>query len=171
MHIDDFDYELPDSFIAQTPAEPRDQSKLMLLDRSSGRVKHRVFRDILDELHTGDVLVMNNTRVIPARIHVVKQETRGKAEILLLRQIDDTGWRALVGGKRIHEGTVLAVPDTSVTATVEAVYDGPERLVRFNQPVNEMLSSFGKLPLPPYIHETVADDERYQTIYSRHEGS
>jgi len=170
MHINDFDYDLPEHFIAQTPASPRDASKLMLLNRHTSEIQHRVFRDILDELHAGDVLVMNNTRVIPARLAITK-ETGGKGEILLLRRVDDLRWRALVGGKRIREGMTLQIDGTDVTAEVETIYDGPERLVRFSDPPETILNDAGKLPLPPYIHESVEDEERYQTVYSRHEGS
>ncbi len=171
MHINEFDYDLPESFIAQTPAEPRDASKLMLLNRNTGAIQHRVFRDIVNELRAGDVLVMNNTRVIPARLMVSKAKTGGRGEILLLRRVDDLHWRALVGGTRIHEGVTLQIDGTSVTVVVEASYDGPERLVRFSVPPETILYEAGKLPLPPYIHQTVDDEERYQTVYSRHEGS
>lgn len=171
MKVSDFDYDLPEQFIAQTPTEPRDASKLMLLRRDTGEVTHKAFRDIVDVLNPGDVLVMNNTRVIPARLHVNKAETGGKAEILLLRQLDDCRWRALLGGKRIHEDTVLNIPNTSITAQVESVLDGAERVIAFSEPINALLGDVGQMPLPPYIHNTSADPERYQTVYSSREGS
>lgn len=171
MQVADFDYDLPETFIAQFPLEPRDSSKLMVLDRQTGEINHHIFRDIFDFLHAGDVLVMNNTRVIPARLPAYKVDTRGKAEILLLRQYSDTEWRVLVGGKRIMEGAVLAFDGSNITATVLETLDGPERLVRFSQPVNDLLVELGEMPLPPYIHQRLEDDERYQTVYSQHKGS
>lgn len=171
MNVSDFDYDLPESFIAQEPIEPRDASRLMVLDRRTGAVKHRIFREIVHLIHPGDVLVMNTTRVIPARLHATKAKTGGAVEILLLTQLDDTHWRALVGGKRVNTGTQLVFPNSPVTATVEARLDGAERIVNFSQPVNRLLSELGETPLPPYIHTQLRDPERYQTIYSQHEGS
>lgn len=170
MHLSDFDYELPESFIAQTPLEPRDSSKLMILDRHTGATQHRIFREIVDELHAGDVLVLNNTRVIPARLYATKP-SGGQAELLLLRQQDETTWQALIGGKRIHEGTVLSVDGTDISVEVVEILEGAQRLIRFSAPINALLPQLGEMPLPPYIHERVADPERYQTVYSRHEGS
>lgn len=171
MHVSDFDYDLPESFIAQMPVEPRDSSKLMTLDRNTGDVGHHIFRDVAAMLDPGDVLVLNNTRVFPARLSVVKADTGGKAEILLLRQLDDTRWRALVGGKRIHDDTTLAVPDTELTANIVDRLDGAERVVQFSQPINDHLANVGETPLPPYIHQRVDDPDRYQTVYNRHTGS
>lgn len=171
MKLSEFDYELPESFIAQTPLEPRDSSKLMVLDRTTGEVKHQQFRDILQMLDAGDVLVFNTTRVIPARLAAVKAETGGSAEVLLLRQMDDTRWRALIGGKNLRKGAKLAFPGSQVTAEVEQVLEGAERLIVFNQPVNDVLQEIGKTPLPPYIHVQLDDDERYQTVYSQQQGS
>ena len=171
MHIDQFDYDLPQHYIAQSPAQPRDSAKLMLLNKQTGDLQHAIFRDIIDHLHPGDVLVLNNTRVIPARLPVTKAETGGKAEILLLRQLDETRWRALIGGKRIHADTVLAIPNTDITAHIEQELEAAERVVRFSQPINAYLGDVGQMPLPPYIQNADADPERYQTVYSRHEGS
>jgi S-adenosylmethionine:tRNA ribosyltransferase-isomerase len=170
MLLSDFDYDLPESFIAQTPVEPRDSSRLMLLDRKTGAIEHRIFRDILDEIHPGDVLVMNNTRVIPARLQAVKA-TGGAAEILLLRQLDDLRWQALVGGRNIKPGGKLTLPSTEITATVAEEFEGSERLIEFSHPINELLKQIGDTPLPPYIHSRLEDDERYQTVYSQPEGS
>jgi S-adenosylmethionine:tRNA ribosyltransferase-isomerase len=170
MNVADFDYDLPESFIAQQPAEPRDSSRLMALDRATGEVQHLIFRDIVHLLQAGDVLVMNTTRVIPARLHATKA-TGGAVEILLLKQLDDTRWQALVGGKRIRSGTELSFPHSDVVARVEAELDGSERVVNFNQPVNHLLDEFGETPLPPYIHRTLDDPERYQTVYNQKEGS
>lgn len=171
MHINDFDYDLPESFIAQEPIEPRDASKLMLLHRQTGAMTHMIFRDIIDYLHPGDVLVMNNTRVIPARLPAKKIETGGAAEILLLRQLSDTEWRVLVGGKRITQGVQLGFEGSDVIATITQDLDGPERIVQFSRPVNDLLVDLGEMPLPPYIHHRLDDAERYQTVYSKREGS
>lgn len=171
MKVTDFDYNLPEHFIAQNPAEPRDASRLMLLNRQTGTIEHKIFRDIVDHIHPGDVLVLNDTRVIPARLHVVKAETGGKAEILLLRQVDEHHWQALVGGKRINSDTLLQIPDTSITAQIVQVLEGAQRLVAFSQPINALLPEVGEMPLPPYINASSAEPERYQTVYNRHAGS
>lgn len=171
MNVSDFDYDLPPHFIAQTPAEPRDSARLLTLDRATGAVGHHIFRDIVDMLEPGDVLVINNTRVIPARIPAVKAETGGNVELLLLRQLDETRWRALVGGRRLVTGTRLSFPGHDLTAEIVEELEESERIVAFSQPVNALLSEIGQTPLPPYIHETPADFERYQTVYSRAEGS
>lgn len=171
MNVADFDYDLPQELIAQTPVEPRDTSRLMLLDRQTGQVSHKVFNAILELIDSGDVLVMNDTRVIPARLQAVKMETGGAAEILLLRQIDATRWRVMVGGKRIVEGTRLRLRNSAITAAVVDVLDEAERIVEFSQPVNAILPDLGQTPLPPYIHHAVPDAERYQTVYSREDGS
>jgi S-adenosylmethionine:tRNA ribosyltransferase-isomerase len=171
MNVSDFDYDLPESFIAQTPLEPRDSSKLMLLNRQTGAVEHRIFREIVDYIHPGDVLVLNNTRVIPARLKARKTETGGAVEILLLRQLNDTDWKALVGGRRIDTGVTLQFPHSPVSAQVVESLEGSERVVRFSQPINSVLNQLGDTPLPPYIHTRLNDAERYQTIYNRTEGS
>lgn len=171
MKVSDFDYDLPQHFIAQEPADPRDSSRLLLLNRETGAIEHRIFRDLIDYLDTGDVLVMNNTRVIPARLPAYKIETEGKAEVLLLRQLTDTDWRVLVGGRRILAGVQLGFRESKITATVLEVMDASERVVRFSQPVNNLLTELGEMPLPPYIHTRLEDDERYQTVYSEQEGS
>ncbi|RMG89059.1 MAG: tRNA preQ1(34) S-adenosylmethionine ribosyltransferase-isomerase QueA [Chloroflexi bacterium] len=171
MKVSDFDYELPEHFIAQEPVEPRDASRLMVLNRETGDIEHHIFRDIAHLLDAGDVLVLNNTRVIPARLQGVKAESGGAVEVLLLRQLDDLRWRVLVGGKRIRQGTIIAFPNSSVTAEVIEVMDGAERIIAFSEPVNNLLAQLGEMPLPPYIHHRLDDGERYQTVYSRHEGS
>lgn len=171
MNVSDFDYDLPESFIAQTPAEPRDSSRLMLLDKYTGTVEHRIFREIVDLINPGDVLVMNNTRVIPARLHAVKADTGGAVEILLLRQIDDTRWQALIGGRGMKVGKVMSFPGSTITARVAEILDEAERVVEFSQPVNKLLAELGEMPLPPYIHTRLDDSERYQTVYSHFQGS
>lgn len=172
MQLSDFDYDLPEYFIAQTPIEPRDASKLMVLNRAEKSITHRIFRDIVDYFRAGDVLVMNNTRVIPARLQGFRADTGGKLEVLLLRQLDETTWRVLIGGKQAKAGMKIGFPNATITADVlEATEDEPERVIRFSQPVNDLLIELGETPLPPYIHTRVDDTERYQTVYSRHEGS
>lgn len=171
MKVSDFDYDLPQHFIAQEPLEPRDSSKLMVLSKKTGTIEHRIFKEIGDYLQPNDVLVMNNTRVIPARLPAHKTLTGGKAEILLLRQLNDRDWRVLVGGRRITENVQLGFEGSNITATVLEQLDASERVVRFSQPVNDLLVELGEMPLPPYIHTRLDDDERYQTVYSEHKGS
>lgn len=168
--LNQFDYELPEHFIAQHPVYPRDASRLMIVDRQNQTLEHRIFRDIHEYLRPGDVLVMNQTRVIPARLDAVKP-TGGKAEVLLLRQMGETRWTALVGGRGITQGVTLTFPGSDVTAEIVAELDGSEREVNFSRPVNALLHQIGRTPLPPYIHERLEDDERYQTVYSKEEGS
>jgi S-adenosylmethionine:tRNA ribosyltransferase-isomerase len=143
----------------------------MVLDRQTGAIEHGIFRDIINLIHPGDVLVINTTRVIPARLYATKTKTGGKVEILLLRQLDETSWQALAGGHRVVTGTSLSFPNSSVTAEVVDVLEGSERVIRFSQPVNHLLAELGETPLPPYIHTRLRDDERYQTVYSQQEGS
>jgi S-adenosylmethionine:tRNA ribosyltransferase-isomerase len=171
MNVSDFDYDLPESFIAQTPADPRDSSRLMLLDRHTGAVEHHIFRDLLELINPGDVLVMNNTRVIPARLHAVKADTGGAVEILLLRQLDNTHWQTLIGGRGMKVGKVMSFPGSGITAVVAEELDEAERVVQFSQPVNDLLIELGETPLPPYIHIRLDDSERYQTVYNQHQGS
>ncbi|MBL8116227.1 MAG: tRNA preQ1(34) S-adenosylmethionine ribosyltransferase-isomerase QueA [Anaerolineae bacterium] len=171
MNLTDFDYDLPESFIAQEPLEPRDSSKLMRLNRHTGQIEHHIFRDIINFINPGDVLVTNTTRVIPARLNAVKVATGGKVELLLLRQLDSTRWQALAGGRKVLPGVQLAFPGSDVTAEVLESLENSERIINFSQPVNNLLTQLGETPLPPYIHHRLADSERYQTIYSRQEGS
>lgn len=171
MKVTDFDYDLPEEFIAQEPLEPRDSSKLMVLDKQTGEIRHHIFREIVDFLGAGDVLVMNNTRVIPARLAAYKVETQGKAEVLLLRQLNETDWKVIVGGRRILKDTELGFEGSSVTARVIEELHESQRIVRFSQPVNDLLEDLGEMPLPPYIHHRLEDDERYQTVYSENKGS
>lgn len=169
MKTSDFDYDLPESFIAQTPVEPRDSSRLMVLNRSTGTLEHRFFREIGDYLHPGDLLVVNQTRVIPARLPA-RKETGGKAEILLLRRESETVWECLVGGKGLGDGKRLRLGD-GLEAEIVSSLEGSRRLVRFAEPVENHLQSDGQMPLPPYIHEKLSDPERYQTVYAKTPGS
>ncbi len=173
MHISDFDYDLPQELIAQTPAEPRDASRLLVLHRASGTIEHRMFRDLPEYLNPGDVMVLNQTRVIPARLPARKVPTGGAAEILLLRQLDATRWRAIVGGKRLKPGTRLAVGhnDATIEATVTEELSENERVLEFSTPIRPHLEQLGETPLPPYITMPLDDPDRYQTIYAHQEGS
>ena len=169
MNTSDFDYNLPESLIAQTPVEPRDSSRLLVLHRSTGEIEHRVFRDIGGYLQAGDLLVLNRTRVIPARIYA-RKETGGRVELLLLRRRDELTWEALVGGKGLRVGKSLRVEDGPPAEVIELLH-GAERLIRFSEPIEPYFSRVGNVPLPPYIHEKLSDPERYQTVYAREPGS
>jgi S-adenosylmethionine:tRNA ribosyltransferase-isomerase len=170
MNTAEFDYDLPPEFIAQTPVEPRDAARLMVLDRESDRIEHSTFRDLGNYLRAGDLLVINETRVIPARLYGRKVPTNGRVEILLLHRLETHTWEALVGGKGVREGTLIQVEGGS-EAVIERVMEGGRRLVRFMDPVEEFLDRAGHTPLPPYIHSPLSDPERYQTVYAQHLGS
>lgn len=172
----DFDYLLRPELIAQQPLDRRDASRLLVLDRATGQLEHRQFTDLTHMLSPGDVLVANDSRVIPARLLGRKVGTGGQVELLLLEQTAPLRWRALVGGRRINTGIRIQVEDAAgqpsgLEAEIVTVLDGPEREVVFDQPLDTWLDRIGHTPLPPYIHETLADPERYQTIYARPPGS
>jgi S-adenosylmethionine:tRNA ribosyltransferase-isomerase len=166
----EFDYHLPPELIAQTPIEPRDAARLLLLNRSSGAIGHFHFYDLPDLLRPGDLLVANESRVIPARIFARKAGTGGAVEILLLRRVDEVTWQALLRSHRVHVGTRIEVRPDLIAEVLEVSSTG-ERLLRFNQPIDARLSELGVMPLPPYIHAPLRDPERYQTIYSHTPGS
>ncbi|MGE5222812.1 MAG: tRNA preQ1(34) S-adenosylmethionine ribosyltransferase-isomerase QueA [Omnitrophica WOR_2 bacterium] len=170
MNTSDFDYELPPEYIAQTPVEPRDSSRLLVLDRRSGVLEHTVFRDLGRYLKPGDLLVINETRVISARLYARKIPSGGKVELLLLRREDDHTWEVLAGGKGLSPGRRFRVEE-GPEGEVVGVLDGPRRLVRFDEPIENSLDRAGHVPLPPYIHTPLMDPERYQTVYSRQPGS
>lgn len=174
MKTSDFDYHLPPELIAQTPIENRDHSRLLVLNRNDRSIEHRNFTDIIDYLNAGDVLVFNNSRVIPARLKGKRIDTGGSVEILLLRRLEDGTWQTLVRpGKRVRQGTLVEISNTEngKTATAEAVDtgEGGTRIIRFSD--NSMLPDLGEVPLPPYIHTHLDDPERYQTVYAKPEGS
>ncbi len=169
MRLSDFDYDLPPRFIAQKPAQPRDASRLLVLQRASGQVEHRIFRQIGDYLRPGDVLVLNQTRVIPARLYG-RKPTGGKIEVLLLRKLDALTWEALIGGKGMVPGKTATLED-GPSFEVLASLAGAERRIRFAEPIEPYLPQIGHVPLPPYIHETLDDPERYQTVFAREPGS
>ena len=166
----DFDYELPESYIAQHPLEPRDSAKLLVIDRASGCMEHDIFRNLYRYLQTGDLLILNETRVIPARLYARKIPTGGKVELLLLKRSDDQTWEALVGGKGLFPGKCIQV-DAGPDAEILADLGGSRRIVRFDTPIEEHLSSAGHVPLPPYIKASIDDPERYQTVYAHKPGS
>lgn len=172
LRTDEFDYHLPPELIAQTPIEPRDASRLMLVERANGGISHHRFHDLLDYVRPGDVLVVNDSRVIPARL-LGRKATGGQVELLLLRQVEDRRWEVLVGGKRLRRGTQLHLEGrkTQVTARVVEDLGDARRVVEFDRPVAPLLDELGQVPLPPYIHEPLHDPERYQTVFSRAEGS
>jgi S-adenosylmethionine:tRNA ribosyltransferase-isomerase len=169
LKTSDFDYVLPPSFIAQTPAEPRDSSRLLVLNRITGDIEHRLFRNIGRYLNPGDLMVVNRTRVIPARIFARKL-TGGNVEILLLHRDDSLTWECLVGGKGLSAGRFIIIEKGPAAEIIE-VLDGSRRRVRFSEPIEPFFPQVGNVPLPPYIHETLRDPERYQTVYARDPGS
>jgi S-adenosylmethionine:tRNA ribosyltransferase-isomerase len=169
MKTSDFDYELPESAIAQIPSEPRDSSRLLVLHRASGRLQHRIFREIGEYLRPADLLVLNQTRVIPGRLFA-RKPTGGRVEVLLLRRLDAVIWDALIGGKGMTQHRHARVEGGPVFEVLE-VLDGAERRIRFEQPIEPYLPRLGHVPLPPYIHAELQDPERYQTVYARDPGS
>lgn len=174
MNTSDFYYELPDELIAQTPIEPRDSSRLLVLGRNSGEIEHKHFYDIIDYLNEGDCLVVNDSRVIPARIYGVKAETGARVEFLLLKQVSGNKWETLCKpGKKAKEGTKFTFGDGIMTAEVVEVKEDGNRIVDFKCDENffSALDKIGQMPLPPYITEKLEDQERYQTVYSNELGS
>lgn len=168
----DYFYELPEELIAQTPAEPRDSSRLLVYDRKTGKSEDRIFRDIIDYLRPGDVLVINNTRVLPARMYA-RTQNGARVEVLLLKRQNYTDWEVLVRpGKKAREGAELSVSE-ELSLTVLSRTETGERIVRFHFDgvFEDILSRVGNMPLPPYIHEKLKDKERYQTVYSKTDGS
>ena len=170
MLTSDFDYELPQERIAQRPASPRDSSKLLVLDRTSGEIRHHSFYEITEMLGQNDVLVLNETKVIPARIHGWKKETGGKVEILLIRRISSSEWECIVGGKGLAQGVKLAFLG-ELQGEVLTDLGETRRVVKFSHPISPRLDEIGEIPLPPYIHEPLMDEEEYQTVFARHPGS
>jgi len=169
----DYDYHLPPERIAQTPIEPRDHARMMVLDRKTGAIEHKHVYDIADYLKAGDLLVLNDTRVIPARL-LGRKESGGRAEVFLLRPLEEGRWQTLVRGKNLTPGKKIILTGEAgqqVIATIQEDLGGPKRVVSFDQNLDEILDEIGQIPLPPYIHEPLADPERYQTIYGYKEGA
>jgi len=174
MTTDDFDYELPDELIAQVPLKVRDQSRLLVLDKNTGEVEHKHFRDILDYLNPGDTLVLNDTKVLPARLIGVKEDTNAVIEILLLKDMQSDIWECLVKpARRIKEGTIVSFGDGKLKAKCIGVFDEGIRHFEliYDGILLEILEELGTMPLPPYIHEKLEDQNRYQTVYAKEIGS
>ncbi len=173
MRTTEFDYHLPPELIAQHPLVPRDSSRLMVLHRGKQYIEHRIFREIGDCLRPGDLLVANESRVIPARLPARKVPSGGRVELLLLAKQGECTWEALVTGRRVTVGTMLSAgrEGRKLYGTAVAITPSGGRLVEFNEPVEPWLEQVGQVPLPPYIHQPLHDPERYQTIYARVPGS
>ena len=174
MNTADFDFDLPEELIAQTPLEKRDASRLLVVDKETGAFSDQHFDQIIDQLQPGDALVMNNTRVLPARLYGIKPETGGHVELLLLKNIQGDDWEVLAKpAKRLRVGAQISFGDGRLTATVVEELDHGGRIVRFGYEgiFLEVLESLGEMPLPPYIHEKLVDRERYQTVYAKENGS
>ena len=174
MNTADFDFDLPEELIAQTPLEKRDASRLLVVDKETGVFSDQHFDQIIDQLQPGDALVMNNTRVLPARLYGIKPETGGHVELLLLKNTQGDDWEVLAKpAKRLRVGAQISFGDGRLTATVVDELDHGGRIVRFDYEgiFLEVLESLGEMPLPPYIHEKLSDRERYQTVYAKENGS
>jgi len=174
MKVSDFDFYLPEELIAQHPLEKRDESRLMVLDKKTGEIEHKKFYDIIDYLNKGDTLVLNNTRVMPARLIGEKENTGGKIEFLLLKRVEGDKWECLAKpGKSAREGRRFTFGNGLLKAEVIEVLENGNRIVKFYYEgiFEQVLDSLGEMPLPPYIHEKLDDKERYQTVYSKEEGS
>ena len=174
MKTDDFDYELPESLIAQTPLEKRDSSRLLVLDKNTGEIKHEHFNNIIDYLKEGDVLCLNNTKVIPARLHGIKEETNAHIELLLLKEKKGDMWECLTRpAKRVKVGSMISFGDGLLKA--ECVEEKEEGIrvfkLHYQGILYEILDRLGEMPLPPYIHAKLKDKDRYQTVYAKYEGS
>ncbi|MBI6019251.1 tRNA preQ1(34) S-adenosylmethionine ribosyltransferase-isomerase QueA [Clostridium perfringens] len=174
MKVSDFYFELPEELIAQYPLEKRDSSRLMVLDKKTGEIEHRKFHDILEYLNKGDTLVLNNTRVLPARLIGEKEETGGKIEFLLLKRIEGDKWECLAKpGRKAKVGTVFTFGEGKLKAIVREIGEEGNRIIEFKYDgiFEQVLDELGQMPLPPYIHEKLEDKERYQTVYSKEKGS
>lgn len=173
MKTDDFDFYLPDELIAQTPLEKRDSSRLLVLDKETGNIEHKKFTDILDYLTDNDVLVLNDTKVIPARLYGTKVDTGAVIEVLMLKDLTGNKWECLTRpAKRVKEGTIIKFSD-KLSAKCTAVKEEGIREYEliYNGILYEILDELGEMPLPPYIHEKLKDKDRYQTVYAKYEGS
>lgn len=169
MKTESFDYYLHPSQIAQIPIEPRHNSRLLVYDRSHSKISENIFRDLRSYLIPGDVLVINKTKVLPARIFG-RKITGGKVEVLLLKKLDDLAWEVLVGGKHIQTGVQIQF-DNDLMGTITEVMLRGKRIIKFSKQIQPLLADIGEMPLPPYIHEKLNDQDRYQTVYAENEGS
>ena len=174
MKVSDFNYNLPQELIAQVPIKNRDESRLMVLDKKNKTIEHKIFKDIINYLKPGDCLVRNNTKVIPARLYGIKEETGINVEFLLLNRIEGDYWEVMVRpGRRLKEGTKVIFGNGILQAEILEIMNGGNRKVKFTYEgiFNEMLDKIGLMPLPPYIHEKLKEKDRYQTVYAKYEGS
>ena len=174
MNVKDFNFDLPQELIAQDPLEDRSSSRLLVLDKKTGKTQHRIFKDIVEYLRPGDCLVINDTKVIPARLFGVKKDTGAKIEVLLLKRRENDIWETLVKpGKKAKPGTVISFGDGLLKGTVVDVIEDGNRLIQFSYEgiFEEILDQLGQMPLPPYITHQLKDKNRYQTVYAKHEGS
>lgn len=174
MDVKDFYFDLPEELIAQDPLSDRSSSRLLVMDKETGEIEHRTFRDVVDYLRPGDCLVINDTKVIPARLFGVKEDTQAKIEVLLLKRRENDIWETLVKpGKKCKPGTVIVFGDGLLTGTVLDVVEEGNRLIQFTYEgiFEEILDRLGQMPLPPYITHELKDKNRYQTVYAKHDGS
>lgn len=174
MKVSDFNYNLPQELIAQVPIKNRDESRLMVLDKKNKTIEHKIFKDIINYLKPGDCLVRNNTKVIPARLYGIKEETGINVEFLLLNRIECDYWEVMVRpGRRLKEGTKVIFGNGILQAEILEIMNGGNRKVKFTYEgiFNEILDKIGLMPLPPYIHEKLKEKDRYQTVYAKYEGS
>lgn len=174
MDVKDFHFDLPQELIAQDPLEDRSASRLLVMDKKTGAIEHRVFRDIVEYLHPGDCLVVNDTKVIPARLFGAKEDTQAKIEVLLLKRKENDIWETLVKpGKKCKPGTVIVFGEGLLKGTVVDVVEEGNRLIQFSYEgiFEEILDQLGQMPLPPYITHQLQDKNRYQTVYAKHDGS
>ena len=174
MNVSEFNFDLPQELIAQDPLEDRSSSRLLVLDKETGDIQHKNFRDLLSYLRRGDCLVVNDTKVIPARLYGVKEETEAKIEVLLLKRRESDLWETLVKpGKKARPGTVISFGGGILKGTVIDVVEEGNRLIRFSYEgiFEEILDQLGQMPLPPYITHELKDKNRYQTVYAKHDGS
>lgn len=173
MKTSDFDYELKEELIAQTPLEKRDESKLLVLDKQTGEIKHETFKNIISYINEDDVLVINDTKVLPARLYGIKEETNALIEVLLLKELTNNKWQCLVKpAKRIKVGTIVNFSDLLKMQCVECMDEGIRVFeLKYDGILYEILDKLGTMPLPPYIHEQLEDKDRYQTVYAKNIGS
>ena len=174
MNVKEFDYYLPEHLIAQDPLEDRSSSRLMILDKETGEIQHRIFKDIIEELKEGDCLVINNTKVIPARLYGAKVGTDAKIEVLLLKRRENNIWEVLVKpGKKAKPGTQISFGEGKLVGTVIDIVEEGNRLIQFSYEgiFEEVLDELGQMPLPPYITHQLKDKNRYQTVYAKYDGS
>lgn len=174
MKTDDFDFELPERLIAQTPIKNRDESRMLVLDKETGTIEHKHFNEIIDYLNKGDTLVLNDTKVMPARLYGVKEDTNAVIEVLLLKELEENKWESLTKpAKRIKIGTIVSFGDGRLKAKCIEIKEEGIRVfeLKYEGILYEILDSLGEMPLPPYIHEKLEDKDRYQTVYAKNIGS